>query len=213
MNKILVTGGTGFVGGWMRRKQPPDLRVRYLSRADYELRRWKFSAWDAIIHLANISPVEVLEHAMKFDSRVLYASSGIVYMEDNQSDYRMNKLDWEKECIDSHLDVVIARLFTFFGAGLDDGKAYTQFMRAARSGEPLRIWGDGSAVRSYMHGRDLGARMWDLLYNGKRGTAYNIGSMRPTTILKLAQRIARAGGCDIIIEGGMDVMPYYLPPE
>jgi nucleoside-diphosphate-sugar epimerase len=213
MNKILVTGGSGFVGTWLRRTAPPGLRVAYLNRADYERGRWKFAAWDAIVHLANISPAEVLTHAQAFRTRVLYASSGIVYQDGNESEYRHNKLDWEKECQDSGQDVVIARLFCFFGERLDDGKAYHQFMKAARAGLPLRVWGDGSAVRSYLHGRDLGAWLWAILLHGESGQAYDVGSDRPTTILQLAQRIAGAGGCKIEMVDGDVPMPLYLPQD
>lgn len=210
IEKVLVVGGTGFVGRWVRYAQPDGLRVVYLGRADYELRRWKYHAWDAIVHLANISPVEVLEHAQKFGTRILYASSGIVYMDGNESEYRLNKLDYEKECRDSGLDIVIARLFTFSGEGLDDGKAIVQFERAAREGKPLRIWGDGNCVRSYMPGEELGAWMWAILLRGKKGEAYDVGNDEPVTLLELARRYSD----NIIVENRVrDPMPVYLPRD
>lgn len=210
MDKILCTGGTGFVGSWMYKTEPPALRVVYLSRAEYDLRRWRLHTWDAIIHLANIAPTEVLEHAQRFGSRVLYASSGIFYHTENDNEYRQNKIAWEKECRDSGVDVVIARLFTFSGEGLDDGKAIVQFERAARAGRPLVIWGDGSCVRSYMHGAEMGRWLWAILQHGVKGEAYDVGSNTPVTMTELAQQFSS----DIIYERDRYVpMPVYLPVD
>ena len=216
MDKVLVTGGTGFVGHWMRQTAPPDLRIRYIGKSDYELRHWKWMTWDYIVHLANISPYEVLEFSQPFGIRVLYASSGIIYHDENDTEYRQNKLDWEKECLDSGVDVVIARLFTFYGEGLDDGKAYTQFVRAAQAGEPLKIWGDGSCVRSYMYGAELGRWMWAILLRGERGQTYDVGSDVPVTMLELAYGVILRyqSKSKIIMEPDHPVpMPYYMPRD
>jgi nucleoside-diphosphate-sugar epimerase len=225
MDKILVTGGTGFVGHWMQKTQPPGTNCLYSgrSRADWNviakaktLEEAKPEIEDSfnqparyVVHLANISPTESIELARRNNARLLYCSSGAAY--DQPGEYADNKRRWERECLSSGVDVVIARLFCFFGDRLDDGKAYTQFMRAARAGTPLRVWGDGSTVRSYLHGRDLGKQMWAILLRGERGETYDVGSDRPTTILQLARRIAGAAGCKIEMVDGDVPMPYYMP--
>ena len=33
---ILVSGGTGFVGSWMKKMQPKEVTATYLSRKEYE---------------------------------------------------------------------------------------------------------------------------------------------------------------------------------
>ncbi|HLE92729.1 MAG TPA: NAD-dependent epimerase/dehydratase family protein [Anaerolineales bacterium] len=216
MDKVLVTGGTGFCGSWMRQTAPPDLRISYFGKSDYELRHWEWMTWDYIVHLANISPYEVLEFSQPFGVRVLYASSGIVYHDENDTEYRQNKLDWEKECLDSGIDVVIARLFTFYGERLDDGKAYTQFVQAAKAGEPLKIWGDGSCVRSYMYGAELGRWLWAILLRGERGQAYDVGDDTPVTMLELARRIIShyRSKSEIIMEPDHHIpMPFYMPRD
>jgi len=212
MANMLVTGGTGFCGHWMRRTQPEGITVEYLNHEQYMTAWWE-AMWDYdyIIHLANVQPWRVIHCAKINNARLLYCSSGAAY--DQQTEYAENKRRWERECLDSGVDVVIARLFTFFGDRLDDGKAYTQFMRAARAGDPLRIFGDGSTVRSYMHGRELGRWMWAILLHGERGEVYDVGSDRPTTILQLAQRIARAAGCKIEFAPGDDRAAHYLPRD
>jgi len=121
------------------------------------------------------------------------------------------KLEGERRMRNSRVDYVIARLFTFFGDGLDDGKAYSQFVKAAREGRPLQVWGDGSTVRSYMHGSTMARRMWELLLTGESGHAYDVGSTRPQTVLRLAQRISAFTGAPIEFVDRDVPMPYYVP--
>jgi len=211
MDRVLITGGTGFVGYWMRQTQPDNVIATYLTKANYLDRLWvKWLGCDAVIHLAPVSPDLVLVYAKLNNARLLYASSGIVYHPEHNTEYRQNKFKWEKECLDSGADVVIARLFTFYGDHLDDNKAIVQFERAAQAGEPLRIWGDGSCVRSYMHGSELGRWMWAILLHGERGQAYDVGSDEPVTMLELARRYSD----NIIMEPDHPVpMPYYMPVD
>lgn len=208
MTNVLIAGGTGFVGHWMQQTQPEEIKSRaYLDHKQYNWRRFH---WDAIVHLAPIAPTEYLEFANKYNTRLLYCSSGIVYHPENNTEYRMNKIMGEQECLNSGVDVVIARLFTFCGERLDDNKAITQFEKAAKNGEPLRIWGDGNAVRSYMHGSELGKWMWAILLRGQSGEAYDVGSDEPITLLDLAKRYSD----NIIIENSRpDPMPVYLPMD
>ncbi len=210
MDKVLVTGGTGFVGWWVSIMQPKKTDAWYFNRKTYHQEWWEYQDWNYIIHLANVEPSQVIACAKRFDARLLYCSSGIVYHPEHNIEYRQNKIRWEQECLDSGVDVVIARLFTFCGERLDDGKAIVQFERAAKAGEPLRIWGDGSCVRSYMHGAELGRWMWAILLRGERGEAYDVGSDEPVTMLELARRYS----ADIIIEPDKPVpMPHYMPVD
>lgn len=211
---VIVTGGTGFVGTWMQKTQPEGVNAACLSRANYS-EALESMECDAIVHLANISPTLAIEQTKRNNARLLYCSSGIVYYPENNIQYRQNKIEWEAECLQSGADVVIARLFTFRGNGLDDNKAIVQFERAAKANKPLHIWGDGSTIRSYMHGIQLGVLMWAILQNGKRGEAYDVGSDTPITMLELANRIVAENNSKskIIVDGGKDAMPIYLPKD
>lgn len=212
---VLITGGTGFVGSWMQKTQPHSVACRYLDSKGYKYFWDDFQddEYKYIVHLAPIEPSRAIECAKRNNARLLYCSSGAVYYGNNE--YAENKRKWEKECIDSGVDVVIARLFTFQGAGLDENKAIYQFEKAAHTGKPLRIWGDGSAVRSYMHGSELGKWMWAILLRGVSGEAYDVGSDVPITMLELANTIASnvTPKAEIIIENGIDPMPYYMPKD
>lgn len=215
MNKVLVTGGSGFVGHWMRQTAPPELDVTYINRQAFNLWYWWTMEWDAIVHLAPVSPEKVLSCADRNKARVLYCSSGIVYHPENDTEYRQNKLAWEAECLASGVDVVLARLFAFYGEKLSDSHAVAAFQNAAMVGLPLRIWGDGSAVRSYLSGSDLGRWMWAILLHGARGEAYDVGGDKPITMLQLARAMAFVykAGSEIEILNGKDAMPVYLPPD
>lgn len=213
MDKILITGGTGFVGFWLRKAQPKNYACFYISRNDYNGNL--NTNWHSIIHLAPISPTRILELAKVYNSRVLFASSGIVYHPENNTEYRQNKIKWEKECIDSGVDVVIARLFAFFGYKLDKFKAITAFEEKARKGEQLVISGDGNTVRSYQHGLEMAKWMWAILDHGISGEAYDVGSDEPKRMIDLAMEIVarEKSKSSILIENGVDPMPYYLPED
>lgn len=216
MNNILITGGTGFVGIWLYRGKPKGWNVYYIGQTKYKQMNWYNEKWDGIIHLAPISPTLVIECAKKNQCRLLYASSGIVYYpNEEKEEYRNNKIKWEQECLDSGVDVVAARLFTFSGEFLDRHKAITAFYLAARAGKPLIITGDGATVRSYMHGSLMAHWMWQIFKKGETRKAYDVGSDTPITLLELAKQIVEetCSKSEIIIQGGVDPMPYYMPMD
>lgn len=219
MDKVLITGGTGFVGHWMRETQPEKIEADYLSCSKYDnfFYEWtpKKTSYNYIVHLAPVSPYKIISLAKTSSARLLYCSSGIVYHEENDTEYRRNKIAGEALCFASGVDVVIARLFTFYGEHLDEHKAYTQFTKAARQNSPIEIWGDGKTVRSYMHGYDLGRYMWAILLHGMNGEAYDVGSEEPVTMLELARaiKLLTQSKSEIVIKNGIDPMPYYMPPN
>ena len=127
MNKrVLITGGTGFVGHWLTKNHPIDQSgngwLVNIGSGDYNTFEWMNHQWDLIIHAAPIDPCDVLSVAKRDNARVLYVSSGAVYHPENNTEYRQNKIRWEQECLDSGVDVVIARReiqHTAFGSGRD----------------------------------------------------------------------------------------------
>lgn len=180
INRVLITGGSGFVGYWMERTQPEGLSAIYLNQYGYIHSKWEWGEWDAIVHLANISPLHVLHHLG--NAKLLYASSGAVYH--NSGEYADNKRKWEILC-QGH---TIARLFAFVGDHLKNLYAITAFIEAAKQRKPLPVWGNGQSVRSYLYGEDLGRWMWKILLEGNG--IYDVGSAIPYTILEAAQVVA-----------------------
>lgn len=91
------------------------------------------------------------------------------------------------------LSTVIARLFAFGSVHIPrDGRyALGSFIRDALSDDdaPIRIAGDGTAVRSYLNGHDMAHALITALCLGTPGQAYNVGSEAPVTIAELARRV------------------------
>lgn len=89
------------------------------------------------------------------------------------------------------VDVIMARCFTFAGAGLSLGGSFAigNFVRDAVFANEIVIRSSGDSVRSYMNGSDLAIWLLVLLVKGKGGTAYNIGSDQAITIADLARKV------------------------
>ena len=213
--RVLITGATGFVGSWMRKKTPPGVEVVGFNRSGYESNILEHTTpFTHIVHLAPVSPFKVIELAHKLGARLLYCSSGIVYYKGIDTEYRLHKIADELFCKASGVDVVIARLFTFFGDMHQPDKAITAFFDAARAGNPLKVYGDGSCVRSYMHGAEMGRQMWRILFEGESGKVYDVGSRRPQTMKRLAERIQAFTGCEIeYIDADIPMKEYYPKGE
>ena len=158
---------------------------------------------------------EVLKFAVNHHcKRFLLTSSGAVYgqqpqgMEkipesylgspdplDPNSAYGLGKKSAEHLCAlysEQHgLDYVIARCFAFVGEDLplDAHFAVGNFIRDALSGKDINIFGDGTPLRSYMYQEDLADWLMTILFKGKPGVAYNVGSDQAISIQDLATLI------------------------
>jgi nucleoside-diphosphate-sugar epimerase len=127
------------------------------------------------------------------------------------STYGQAKRVAEQLCTIAHheqgLATVIARLFAFGSAHIPrDGRyALGDFVRdaLAEGDAPIRVAGDGQAVRSYLDGHDMAHALVTALVAGQPGGAYNVGSDDAVTIAELATRIRDrlSPGREVAIQG------------
>jgi dTDP-glucose 4,6-dehydratase len=100
-------------------------------------------------------------------------------------------------------EAAIGRLFAFSGPylPLDANYAVGNFLRDALAGGPVRIAGDGTAVRSYLYAADLAIWLWTMLMRAPSGMPVNVGSPHAVSIAELARRVveATAPGTEICI--------------
>ena len=89
----------------------------------------------------------------------------------------------------------IIRIFNTFGPrmALEDGRVVPNFVRQAVNDEPLTVYGDGSATRSFCYVTDLVDGMLRLLWSDEPNPV-NVGNPREMTMTEFAQAVLAAAG-------------------
>jgi len=86
------------------------------------------------------------------------------------------------------LDVVVTRGSNTYGPYQYPEKIVPLFITNALEDKPLPIYGDGSAVRDYMHVEDHAAGIDLVLHRGESGQAYNLGARQAVSGVQVAWR-------------------------
>jgi len=105
------------------------------------------------------------------------------------------------------LPVTIARLFNTVGPRQTGrfGMVLPRFIEAARKGEPLRVFGDGSQTRCFCHVSDVVDALVKLQETpAARGEVFNVGSTEEVSILELAHLVIDVLGSSSSVE----LVPY-----
>jgi len=128
-------------------------------------------------------------------SKIIVTSSAAVYQNstnfvDETSDtkpsspYGQSKLDMEKIIKESKVNHIILRLFNVYGNGQTKG-VIAKFIENLSKNEPLVIFGDGNAIRDFIHIDDVVIAI--LLSIKSKSGVYNIASGTTTSINNLAK--------------------------
>ena len=161
----------------------------------------------------------VVEAADRWGARVLVASTSEIYGKNSTVGLREDddrvigsplKPRWsyaEAKAIDESLveayvrerdlRAVIVRLFNTVGPRQTGryGMVIPRFVRQARAGEPLTVFGTGAQVRCFCHVHDVVPALIDLARSDRaHGRAVNLGSSEQVTIDELALRVIAATG-------------------
>ena len=86
-----------------------------------------------------------------------------------------------------------------------------QKARAAKAGATIEVWGDGSAVRSFVHVEDVAAAIVLTYVHGRSGEAYNIDTGEPVTTGDVARRVRDlvAPGIELTFDSTKPTGPAY----
>lgn len=74
------------------------------------------------------------------------------------------------------------------------------FLECVRAGEPVRLWGDGSAVRDFVHTDDLVAAIAALVAAGERDEIFNLGSGEGASVREVLALIGEVVGRPVATE-------------
>ena len=156
------------------------------------------------------APAAFFEKAAGKD--VVFSSTAAVYgepetlpiAEDNAkkptNPYGRSKLATEQMLKDYGVNLTVLRYFNAAGDDEDhrvETHLIPNIVRAAIHGEPLKVFGDGSAIRDFVHVDDL-ARA-HVLALGKPGT-YNLGSGHGWTVMEVIEIARRVTGRKIQVD-------------
>ncbi|AEB12583.1 dTDP-glucose 4,6-dehydratase [Marinithermus hydrothermalis] len=87
------------------------------------------------------------------------------------------------------LEVVVTRGSNTYGPYQYPEKIIPLFITNALEGKPLPVYGDGSAVRDYLHVEDHCAGIDLVLHKGTAGEAYNLGARLAVRGVEVAERV------------------------
>ena len=162
-----------------------------------------------------VGVVRVLEAAAQAGVRkVFFASSAAIYgdnptvpkteamLPEPKSPYAITKLQGEHWCRFYHdegrVKTVALRFFNVFGPRQDPRGAYAAavpiFIEKALNGEPLAIYGDGSATRDFVYVKDIVAAIRHVTVTPELTGVRNAGYGGAITVRALAEKIVELAG-------------------
>lgn len=98
------------------------------------------------------------------------------------------------------LEYVVLRLSNPYGEGhhtLGLQGVINVFLRKARQGTPVEVWGDGGVIRDYVYAADIGAAFLRALETPNANQVYNVGSGKGRSIRDLLAAFREVLGLDL----------------
>ena len=89
------------------------------------------------------------------------------------------------------LPILITRGNNVYGPNQYPEKLIPRFIKQLKSSENVTIQGDGSALRSFLHVDDTCSAFKILLFEGKVGEIYNIGTHDEYSVLEVAEKLIK----------------------
>jgi UDP-glucose 4-epimerase len=142
--------------------------------------------------------------------RVVYASSSSVYGDAREmplreeapcrpmSPYGVTKLAAEhlgNLYERNHgLPVVSLRYFTVYGPRQRPDMAFHRFLKAARDGEAVRVYGDGRQTRDFTYIEDIVAATRAAADSGRPGCVYNVGGGERVSVNEVLELVEQVSG-------------------
>ena len=150
--------------------------------------------------------------------KLVYASSSSVYGDDAQipmretqvpkplSPYGVTKLAAEHLChlyaANHGVPATSVRYFTVYGPRQRPDMAFNKFLKAALTGAPIAVYGDGLQTRDFTFVADAVAATIAAAHRGVPGRAYNIGGGSRVSLNDVLTLIERIAGRPLLIERG-----------
>ncbi len=241
----LSTGALDNISGLL---DHPDFRFARASITDQVVLERLASESDVVIHLAAavgvqlivehpvrtietnvVGTEEVLRAALRYDCRVLLASTSEVYGKGSRFPFAeeddvllgaTSRSRWgyaASKMVDEFLglaywreyglEVIPFRLFNTIGPRQTGryGMVVPRFVGQALADEPITVFGDGSQRRCFCDVRDVISAILGLSdHPDSPGRVFNIGATEEVSILDLAERVKRKTGSNSSIE----IVPY-----
>lgn len=118
-----------------------------------------------------------------------------------ESFYALSKLAAERYAVMAAsllgLPTVCLRYFNVYGLPLSRTEyagVISIFLERLRSGQPIRIFGDGTQSRDFVYVKDIVDANLRAARSGAQGAVYNIGTGTATTVLQLATLMSELAG-------------------
>lgn len=92
------------------------------------------------------------------------------------------------------MPTVSLRFFTVYGPKQRPDMGFHRFMRAALTGQPITLYGDGEQTRDFTYVDDIVAALMAAGDRGRAGAVYNIGGGSRVSINEVLTQIAGISG-------------------